>query len=362
MQSTVKNHDYSVNMIEILTNSLKKGSFSDVVLSVPGTKKVVKCHKSVLSKCSLFLSSLLSNHETSEEPIHIIVVDTDFNDLMAMLNIIYVGQVSLSGSSIVKTRELAENVMGIKLVEEKIVKQETSEPQKTKDVRCHPNKKLRSAPQRIASKRPLLMKSLDNQAPIVFIMPGSVQSYEKYGQTPQNIEDPATLNSYQKAKIRCADKFKCDICGKGFPLDCLLQRHLKTHFDNKSFKCRHCDKGFSSKSSLRHHVFIKHLEDRHCPLTSKLEVTTQPHPKPFILESQGREERSENIEIINVKVDDLSKHVEVQITETDAEEVTHKAGGGRSVIVSPGEARAARGQETAQKINDNTASNMYYWI
>ena len=113
MQSTVKNHDYSVNMIEILTNSLKKvgssshytlctctyntifisqGSFSDVVLSVPGTKKVVKCHKSVLSKCSLFLSSLLSNHETSEEPIHIIVVDTDFNDLMAMLNIIYVGQ------------------------------------------------------------------------------------------------------------------------------------------------------------------------------------------------------------------------------------------------------------------------------
>ena len=271
-------------------------------------------------------------------------------------------RVSLSGSSIVKTRELAENVMGIKLVEEKIVKQETSEPQKTKDVRCHPNKKLRSAPQRIASKRPLLMKSLDNQAPIVFIMPGSVQSYEKYGQTPQNIEDPATLNSYQKAKIRCADKFKCDICGKGFPLDCLLQRHLKTHFDNKSFKCRHCDKGFSSKSSLRHHVFIKHLEDRHCPLTSKLEVTTQPHPKPFILESQGREERSENIEIINVKVDDLSKHVEVQITEADAEEVTHKAGGGRSVIVSPGEARAARGQETAQKINDNTASNMYYWI
>ena len=30
-----------------------QGSFSDVILSVPGDKKVVKCHKSVLSRCRL---------------------------------------------------------------------------------------------------------------------------------------------------------------------------------------------------------------------------------------------------------------------------------------------------------------------
>ena len=45
-----------------------------------------------MSKSSSFLSSLLSHHETSDEQVHIIVADTDFNDLMALLNIVYVGQ------------------------------------------------------------------------------------------------------------------------------------------------------------------------------------------------------------------------------------------------------------------------------
>lgn len=363
MQSTVKNHDYSVHMNEILTTSLKRGSFSDAIVSVPGTKKVIKCHRTVLSKSSSFLSSLLSHHEASDEQVHIIVADTDFNDLMALLNIVYVGQVSLSGSSVVKTRELAESVLGLKLIEEKIDKQIQESAQTEKDMRTIQTRKVKATPQRIASKRPLLIKSTDNQAPIVFIMPGIGQSYEKFGQSHQ--EDPGSLNSYQKAKIRCADKFKCDICAKGFPLDCLLQRHLKTHFDNKSFKCRHCDKGFSSKSSLRHHVFIKHLDDTKSSITQKSEDISLANSKPFKVLDNSRHQKSENIEIINVQVGDhdLSKHVEVQMTEADSEEVevSHHAGGGRSVIVAPGEARS-RGQEIVQKTTDSTNSSMYYWI
>ena len=264
----------------------------------------------------------------------------------------------------VKTRELAETVLGIMLIEEKIEKQIQESSQRERDTHRSPqSKKFRATPQRIASKRPLLIKSSDNQAPIVFIMPGVGQSYEKFGHSQSHQEDPGSLNSYQKAKIRCADKFKCDICAKGFPLDCLLQRHLKTHFDNKPFKCRHCDKGFSSKSSLRHHVFIKHLEDKKSSLTLKSENPSLAHSKPFKAIDNSRHPKPENIEIINVKVGDLSKHVEVQITEAETEEVdvTQQPAGGRSVIVTPGEARA-RGQEIAQKTNDSSTSSMYYWI
>ena len=271
---------------------------------------------------------------------------------------------SLSGSSVVKTRELAESVLGLTLIEEKIERETQESSQIEKDIRSPQTKKVRPTPQRIASKRPLLIKSSDNQAPIVFIMPGVGQSYERFGQSHH--EDPGSLNSYQKAKIRCADKFKCDICAKGFPLDCLLQRHLKTHFDNKTFKCRHCDKGFSSKSSLRHHVFIKHLDDTKSPLTLKSVNPSQTPSKPYKVLDSSSHQKSENIEIINVQVGgdhDMSKHVEVQITEADTEEVevSQQTVGGRSVIVTPGEARA-RGQEIAQKTSDSTTSSMYYWI
>ena len=58
----------------------------------------------------------------------------------------------------------------------------------------------------------------------------------------ENTIDFSSLNSYQKAKLRCADKFKCDLCGKGFPLGCLLQRHKRTHLDSKPHSCHYCDK------------------------------------------------------------------------------------------------------------------------
>ena len=70
MFSTVRNNAYSEHVMEIMTQGLRKvckcllgklvflfsvfmpfqGSFSDVVINVPSSKKVIKCHKSVLSR------------------------------------------------------------------------------------------------------------------------------------------------------------------------------------------------------------------------------------------------------------------------------------------------------------------------
>merc|ERR1719347_1483722 len=123
-----------------------------------------------------------------------------------------------------------------------------------------------------------MIKTNSAQAPIFFVMPASQsvrvgepnlgqatpqkEKSTSQAQTGNDTEDLLTLNSYQRAKLRCADKFKCDLCGKGFPLSCLLQRHKRTHSDHKPFSCNYCEKSFSSKTSLNHHLFMKHLEEQ----------------------------------------------------------------------------------------------------
>jgi hypothetical protein len=142
---------------------------------------------------------------------------------------------------------------------------------------------------KVNSKRPLMIKNSSTQPPIFFMMPAmpaptaghtnhaSVEKQEdipffgiqasesdnsQVSESDVRTGDLMTMNSYQRAKLRCADKFKCDECGKGFPLSCLLQRHKRTHSDVKPFSCNYCDKSFSSKKFLNHHLFMRHLEEQ----------------------------------------------------------------------------------------------------
>merc|ERR1712212_648007 len=118
----------------------------------------------------------------------------------------------------------------------------------------------------------------------------------------ENTIDFSSLNSYQKAKLRCADKFKCDLCGKGFPLGCLLQRHKRTHLDSKPHSCNYCDKGFSSKTTLKHHLFMQHLEEK-----SKTEGK-----RLFEGAERGkRGEKQQPVEIIGVE--DITQQIAVQM-------------------------------------------------
>ena len=41
---------------------------------------------------SPFLHQLISDHDDTDEPLHIILTDIEYDDVMAMLNIVYVGK------------------------------------------------------------------------------------------------------------------------------------------------------------------------------------------------------------------------------------------------------------------------------
>jgi len=278
MVSTVKNTAHSDHILEMMEHGLSKGCFSDVVISVTGSKKTILCHKHVLARSSPFMARLLNSLPDQQEQTFITLCDMTFSEAMAMLNLVYVGSVKLGNDKMETTRSAAKTFLDIIVDIEKFeTKQNIKSAQKRKLV-SYVNSKVNS-------KRPLMIKSSTAQSPIFFVMPStpaghsplqagrqrdspvasvqdSVTNCPQLSDGDVSSDDLLTMNSYQRAKLRCADKFKCDLCGKGFPLSCLLQRHKRTHSDLKPFSCNYCEKSFSSKTSLNHHLFMKHLEEQ----------------------------------------------------------------------------------------------------
>lgn len=50
--------------------------------------------------------------------------------------------------------------------------------------------------------------------------------------------------------------FKCNQCGKRFPLEYLHAKHLQKHAGDKPYKCEICPKQFNHKTDLRRHMCL----------------------------------------------------------------------------------------------------------
>ena len=267
-----------------------------------------------------------------------------------------------------KTRAVAEDFLGIEVLKEVNTSSPSTEPAPLKSAASRDVKRRRlnsASSGQQSRKRPLMIRgSPAAQSPIIFFVTtpasngGSVTSSlakpEDSVMTSEEPTNPAvTLNSYQKAKQRCADKYKCDICCKGFPLSCLLQRHKRTHADHKPFQCSYCQKSFSSKTSLNHHLFMRHSEEQSRKIENgkklienlRLERTgfkrddldkvdsITGSETVFGLESCASVKNVQNMEILGVQ--DITQQIEVQIGRKESElEDKERCG---SVIVSSSE-------------------------
>ena len=278
-------------------------------------------------------------------------------------------------------------------------------------------KVLRQIDPKVNSKRPLMIKNNSPQPPIFFVMPapvpppaevhsvkpGSVGKQEEIAfvgiQTSESEDslvsdtdlktgDLMTMNSYQRAKLRCADKFKCDSCGKGFPLSCLLQRHKRTHSDVKPFPCNYCDKSFSSKTSLNHHLFMRHLEEqsKRIEMGKKLieSLKKEQNEKAeilgserildtggqvikvladgdYILEENGNNHKNvESMEIIGVQ--DITQQIAVQMGTEEIDTLDNRTDAGRDmsacqVVETVVSSEAGHG---TGKPDSQFCDNMYY--
>ena len=260
--STVRNTAHPGHVTRILELGLSQGTHSDVTISVTGSKKLIRCHKSVLANSSSFMRSLLEDRLEPKEPVHIHLCEIGFAEAMAMLNIVYVGRVKLQQAILEETKTAAKAFLNLTVQVEQTANVASSPTSGSTKGRGRGGASQKLARSTSASRkhlsssksRPLLIKAAPNAHPppvLVVLAPqqqrisGPHIKSEDLLKGASMDEDPidfSSLNSYQKAKLRCADKFKCALCGKGFPLGCLLQRHKRTHLDSKPHSCNYCDK------------------------------------------------------------------------------------------------------------------------
>jgi len=274
-ESMVRNTAHPGHVARILQQGLAQGNHSDVTISVSGSKKLIRCHKSVLANSSSFMRSLLADQPEPEEPVNIHLCDISFSEAMAMLNIVYMGRVKIKQSLLKGTKAAAKAFLNLTVqVDPEIVSSSATSKSRSslRPIRknLEPSSCSSRKPPSSSTSRPLFIKPPVNVAPppiLVVLPPSQEQVPEPHLKldvfpSQENNIDFSSLNSYQKAKLRCADKFKCDLCGKGFPLGCLLQRHKRTHLSSKPHSCNYCDKGFSSKTTLKHHLFMQHSNEK----------------------------------------------------------------------------------------------------
>ena len=254
-ESMVRNTAHPGHVARILQQGLAQGNHSDVTISVSGSKKLIRCHKSVLANSSSFMRSLLADQPEPEEPVNIHLCDISFSEAMAMLNIVYMGRVKIKQSLLKGTKAAAKAFLNLTVqVDPEIVSSSATSKSRSslRPIRknLEPSSCSSRKPPSSSTSRPLFIKPPVNVAPppILVVLPPSQEQVpdphlksDVFPSQENNI-DFSSLNSYQKAKLRCADKFKCDLCGKGFPLGCLLQRHKRTHLSSKPHSCNYCDK------------------------------------------------------------------------------------------------------------------------
>ncbi|CAH2253230.1 transcription factor Ovo-like 2 [Pelobates cultripes] len=77
------------------------------------------------------------------------------------------------------------------------------------------------------------------------------ESMAESHQNPPEAKDfiPVTTGTWNSEEI-----YSCEICGKGFRLQRMLNRHLKCHNQVKRHLCTFCGKGFNDTFDLKRHV------------------------------------------------------------------------------------------------------------
>lgn len=63
-----------------------------------------------------------------------------------------------------------------------------------------------------------------------------------------------SLSQHQSLAHPVSGACECDVCGKGFPSQKTIRRHMKTHFKAKPHVCRECGAQFADSTNLNRHT------------------------------------------------------------------------------------------------------------
>jgi len=123
-QYCLKWNNHQNNMLRVFTRLLNHQYFTDVILAAEG--KNIKCHKMVLSACSSYFEQLFVNFS---EPNQIVILkDTSFLDIAAIVDFMYKGEINVSQDRLSSLLKTAENLKVKGLAEVSGEEKEASPP------------------------------------------------------------------------------------------------------------------------------------------------------------------------------------------------------------------------------------------
>lgn len=125
-------NNHQTNLLSVFDQLLQVEAFCDVTLAVDGAS--IKCHKMVLAACSNYFQSLFMEN-TCKHPI-VFLKDIRFNQIRALLDYMYHGEVSVEEAELPSLLKIAEALKVKGLVEsddENMVAHAKASPAKSKD-------------------------------------------------------------------------------------------------------------------------------------------------------------------------------------------------------------------------------------
>jgi len=123
-QYCLKWNNHQTNMMKVFTRLLNHQHFTDVILAAEG--RSIKCHKMVLSACSSYFEQLFINFS---EPNQIVILkDTSFLDISAIVDFMYRGEINVSQDRLSSLLKTAENLKVRGLAEVSGDEKEPKEP------------------------------------------------------------------------------------------------------------------------------------------------------------------------------------------------------------------------------------------